>query len=109
MAAEMPSVSNVLSGNFVEGNFNAAFNSGYWRNGAWQPGIAEDWSDRLVWKNQDSEDLSAVVRNLRHSTLSMWDWRDGNFSTVVNGYTFTVTNDGLLTVTYNGEVVLQLR
>ena len=104
MEDEMPSVSNIISGNFVEGSFGSEYNSAYWNGSQWNPAAAEDWSDRLAWLANGE-----VRRNLRHTTLAVWGWRDGNYSTVVEGYTFSTSNDGVLTVSYGGEVILQLR
>lgn len=113
MNADMPSVSSILSGYFVEGNFGAEYNSGYYTTsvnhgsydlGKWAPAIARDLSDRIAYYRGDT-----VVRNIRTTTLSMWNWRGGNLSTVVDGYVFSVSDNGVLTISVNGNVVMQIR
>ena len=113
MNANVPEVSSILSGYFVEGNFGAEYNSGYYTTsvnhgsydlGKWAPAIARDLSDRIAYYRDDT-----IVRNIRTTTLKMWDWRGGNLSTVVDGYMFSVSDSGVLTVTVNGNVVMQIR
>ena len=113
MNANVPSVSSILSGYFVEGNFSAEYNSGYYTNannhgsydlGKWAPAIAKDEADRISYFSGNTK-----VRVIRHSTLNMWNWRGGNLSTVVDGYEFSVSNEGVLTVSVNGNVVMQIR
>ena len=113
MNTKAPEVSNILSGYFVEGNFGAEYNSGYYTTNAnrgsysvnkWAPAIAKDLSDRIAYYKDNT-----CVRNVRHTTLTMWNWRNGNKSTVVDDYTLSVNATGVLTVTYKGEVVLQIK
>lgn len=113
MASEAPEVSSILSGYFVKGNFGAEYNSGYFTTtanrgtyavGKWAPAIAKDLSDRIAYYKDNT-----CVRNVRNTSLTIWNWRNGNLSTVVDGYDFSVDSNNVLTVTYNGEVVLQLR
>lgn len=108
-----PEVSSILSGYFVKGNFGAEYNSGYYTTnanrgtysvGKWAPAIAKDLSDRIAYYKDNT-----CVRNVRNTSLTIWNWRNGNLSTVVDGYTFSVDSNSMLTVTYNGKVVLQLR
>lgn len=108
-----PEVSSILSGYFVKGNFGAEYNSGYFTTtanrgtysvGKWAPAIAKDLSDRIAYYKDNT-----CVRNVRNTSLTIWNWRNGNLSTVVDGYTFSVDSNSMLTVTYNGKVVLQLR
>ena len=103
MNTKVPTVESITSGNFVEGNFDSAYNSGVYSNGKWEPAKAEDMKDRIAYFVGDT-----CMRNVRNTTLSRWNWRDGNFSTKVDGYIFTTT-DGTMTVKYNNEVVLRLR
>ena len=112
MASEAPEVSSILSGYFVKGNFGAEYNSGYFTTtanrgtyavGKWAPAIAKDLSDRIAYYKDNT-----CVRNVRNTSLTIWNWRGGNLSTVVDGYDFSVSN-GTLTITYNGKVVMQLR
>lgn len=113
MNADIPSVSSILNGYFVEGNFGAEYNSGYYTNannhgsydlGKWAPAIAKDEADRISYFSGNTK-----VRVIRHSTLNMWNWRGGNLSTVVDGYVFSVSDSGVLTITVNGNVVMQIR
>lgn len=108
-----PEVSSILSGYFVKGNFGAEYNSGYYTTnanrgtysvGKWAPAIAKDLSDRIAYYKDNT-----CVRNVRNTSLTIWNWRGGNLSTVVDGYGFSVDSNSVLTVTYNGKVVLQLR
>lgn len=107
-----PEVSSILNGYFVKGNFGANYNSGYYTTnanrgtysvGKWAPAIAKDLSDRIAYYKDNT-----CVRNVRNTSLTIWNWRGGNLSTVVDGYDFSVSN-GTLTITYNGKVVMQLR
>ncbi len=113
MANEAPEVSSILSGYFVKGNFGVEYNSGYFTTnanrgtyavGRWAPAIAKDLSDRIAYYKDNT-----CVRNVRNTSLVIWNWRGGNLSTVVDGYGFSVDSNSMLTVTYNGKVVLQLR
>ena len=108
-----PEVSSVLNGYFVKGNFGAEYNSGYFTTtanrgtysvGKWAPAIAKDLSDRIAYYKDNT-----CVRNVRNTSLTIWNWRGGNYSTVVDGYGFSVDSNSVLTVTYNGKVVLELR
>lgn len=108
-----PEVSSVLNGYFVKGNFGAEYNSGYFTTnanrgtyavGRWAPAIAKDLSDRIAYYKDNT-----CVRNVRNTSLVIWNWREGNLSTVVDGYTFSVDSNSVLTITYNGKVVMQLR
>lgn len=108
-----PGVSSVLNGYFVKGNFGAEYNSGYFTTtanrgtyavGKWAPAIAKDLSDRIAYYKDNT-----CVRNVRNTSLVIWNWREGNLSTVVDGYGFSVDSNSMLTVTYNGKVVLELR
>ena len=108
-----PEVSSILNGYFVKGNFGAEYNSGYFTTtanrgtyavGKWAPAIAKDLSDRIAYYKDNT-----CVRNVRNTSLTIWNWRNGNLSTVVDGYTFSVDSNSMLTITYNGKVVLQLR
>lgn len=113
MNAKAPEVSSVMNGYFVKGNFGVEYNSGYFTTnanrgtyavGKWAPAIAKDLSDRIAYYKDNT-----CVRNVRNTSLTIWNWRNGNLSTVVDGYDFSVDSNNVLTVTYNGEVVLQLR
>lgn len=108
-----PEVSSILNGYFVKGNFGVEYNSGYFTTnanrgtyavGRWAPAIAKDLSDRIAYYKDNT-----CVRNVRNTSLVIWNWRGGNLSTVVDGYGFSVDSNSMLTVTYNGKVVLQLR
>lgn len=113
MENEAPEVSSILSGYFVKGNFGAEYNSGYFTTntnrgtysvGKWAPAVAKDLSDRIAYYKDNT-----CVRNVRNTSLVIWNWRGGNISTVVDGYGFSVDSNSVLTITYNGKVVMQLR
>lgn len=115
MDATLPEVESVLAGYFVEGNFGEEYNSGYFTTtnnngtyavGKWAPAVAEYRSDEypIIYSNN-----GVVTRSLSKYILAMWNWRDGNFSHVVDGYTFSASENGVLTISYNGSVVMQLR
>ncbi len=109
-----PSLNEILGSYFVKGTFGQEYNSGYYTSNSnrgsyavnkWAPAIAKDLTDRIGYYR----DQNTGARNIRFTTLKMWNWRNGNYSTKVDGYTFAVSDDGTLTVTYKGEIVLQLR
>ena len=111
-----PEVNNILAGYFVEGNFGEEYNSGYFTTsanhgsyavGKWAPAIAKYYSDEYPILYYS--DVNTPVRSLSKYILAMWNWRGGNFSHVVDGYTFSVSESGVLTINYNGETVMQLR
>ena len=113
MVNEAPEVSSILNGYFVKGNFGVEYNSGYYTTnanrgtyavGRWAPAIAKDLTDRIAYYKDNT-----CVRNVRNTSLTIWNWRNGNLSTVVDGYDFSVDSNSVLTVTYNGKVVLELR
>lgn len=113
MENEAPEVASILSGYFVKGNFGAEYNSGYFTTntnrgtysvGKWAPAVAKDLSDRIAYYKDNT-----CVRNVRNTSLVIWNWRGGNYSTVVDGYNFSVDSNSVLTITYNGKVVMQLR
>ncbi len=113
MDAKAPEVSSILNGYFVKGNFGVEYNSGYFTTnanrgtysvGKWAPAIAKDLSDRIAYYKDNT-----CVRNVRNTSLTIWNWRGGNLSTVVDGYGFSVDSNSVLTITYNGKVVMQLR
>ena len=104
MDTDIPSVETILAGNFVNGNYSAEYNSGIYLNGNWTPAVAKDLSDRIAYY-QDG----VCKRNIRSATLQMWNWRNGNLSTVVDGYNFFVSNNGTLIIEYNGVTVMSLR
>ena len=116
MNESTPEVNNILAGYFVEGNFGEEYNSGYFTTsanqgsyavGKWAPAIAKYYSDEYPILYYS--DVNTPARSLSKYILAMWNWRGGNFSHVVDGYTFSVSESGVLTITYNGGVVMQLR
>lgn len=111
-----PELESILSGYFVEGNFGEEYNSGYFTTsanhgsyavGKWAPAIAKYYSDEYPILYYS--DVNTPARSLSKYILAMWNWRGGNFSHVVDGYTFSVSESGVLTINYNGQVVMQLR
>lgn len=112
MSQNVPTKEQILSGYFVKGSFGSEYNSGYYTTsanrgsyaiGKWAPAIAKDLSDRIAYYKDNT-----CVRNVRNTSLTIWNWRGGNLSTVVEGYNFSVSN-GTLTISHNGKVVMRLR
>ena len=101
----VPTNNEIANGNFVNGNYSTAYNSGYYQSGKWVPAIAKDNS----WGISYSIPTQENIRSIRNETLKQWNWRDGNYSVFVDGYTFDVDANGVLTVKYHGEVVLQCK
>lgn len=95
--------------------FNEKYNSGFFTNeanrgtykvGVWAPAIAEDLSDRISYKKDNTSVRFVTYKELGNGK---WNWRNGNFSTKVEGYEFSVSEDGILTIAYNGEVVMRVK
>ena len=101
----VPTNNEITNGNFVSGNYSTAYNSGYYKSGKWVPAIAKDNSWGISYSIPSQEN----IRSIRNETLKQWNWRDGNYSVFVDGYTFDVDANGVLTVRYKGEVVLQCK
>lgn len=74
----------------------------------WCPAISKDLSDRVAWYViKDGADTA--VRNIRYGYLTTgWETHNGHKSTIVDGYTFSVSG-GVLTIKYNSETVMKLR
>lgn len=108
-----PSVAQVLGGYFVNGNFNASYNSGYYTTNAnkgsyavsqWAPAVATDEANMIVYSSNGQP-----VRCISKATLARNNWRGGNLSTVVEGYDFAVSANGTLTVSFNGQEIMRIR
>jgi hypothetical protein len=102
----------VLGSSFVEGSFGSSYNSGYWTfssnkmnnpEGIWAPAIAKDGTKNILYYNGDT-----LVSSVSHAMLDMWGWANGH-STVVSGYTFSVDDNGVLTVKKDNTVVMKIR
>lgn len=100
-----PTAEKIVDGYFVEGNFKG-YNSGIdvARNGNWIPAKATDAGGYLKYTLKDGR-----VRAISNETLTTWSSWGYKYSTVVDGYSYSISESGVLTVTYNGEVVLQIR
>ena len=103
----LPEVADIVSCNFVEGNFDASYDSAVFVENTWIPAQAADSKDRLEYLID-----GVAKRNLRYTTLKKWDWQNKNennyFSTKVSGYEINV-EDGILSIDYSGEQVLKIR
>lgn len=74
----------------------------------WCPAISKDLSDRVAW-SVIKDGAEYTVRNIRYGGLTTgWETHNGHKSTIVDGYTFSVSG-GVLTIKYNGETVMKLR
>lgn len=102
---QMPTVEDFKNGYFVKGNFDESYNGGYFttsrnahglRVGAWAPAHAYTNNTGVHYSYQGS-----IVANVYNTDLKFWNWRGGNFTTDVNGYTFTVDQFGVLFI--NGQ------
>ena len=100
----VPTIAQIQAAPFTAGSYTSDYNSGYYSNTGWVPAIAKDTNTGISYSIPGVSD----IRFIRNESLVMWGWRNGNYSTVLPGYTCTV-EDGVLTVTYNGEIVLELR
>jgi hypothetical protein len=99
-----PSTDGVLASTFYEGSYDAKYNSGYWTNkNTWKPAKAYDLKNGIAYYNG-----STCVRTVSNATLQMWGWANGT-STVVSGYSMSVDENGTLTVSHNGNVVMTIR
>lgn len=94
--------------------FNEKYNSGFFTNeanrgtyqvGVWAPAIAKDLSDRVAYYKDNTSVRFVTFKELGNG----WNWRNGNFSTKVEGYEFSVSEDGVLSIVYNGEVVMRVK
>ena len=100
----LPDKKAISTGYFVEGNFGAEYNGGIYLSDHWEPAISHDLSDRIAYYQGDT-----CKRNLRHSTLKCWNWRNGNWSTVIEGYSFVVDGNSSISISYEGELYMVLR
>ena len=75
---KMPTISEILNSHFGTTSATADYNSAVYYNNEWLPAIAKDLKDRIAYYIGEE-----VRRNIRFTTLAMWGWRDGNYSTVV--------------------------
>lgn len=100
-----PSEEQIIGAYFVEGNFKG-YNSGVdvAKNGKWIPAKADDFGGYLRYTLADGR-----VRAISNETLTTWSSWGYNYSTVVNGYSYSVSDSGVLTLIYNGQVVMQIR
>jgi len=99
----VPEEGAILASYFVEGNFSSEYNGGLYSTDRWVPAISKDMSDRIAYFVGDT-----CKRNIRNTTLARWNWRDGNWSTVVAGYDFQVDED-VLSIFFDGELYMQIR
>jgi hypothetical protein len=100
----LPDEEAISTGYFIEGNFGLEYNGGVYISDHWEPAISKDLSDRIAYYQDDT-----CKRNLRNSTLKCWNWRNGNWSTVIEGYSFVVDGNGAISISYEGELYMVLR
>ncbi|MBO4284635.1 MAG: hypothetical protein J5895_00170, partial [Alphaproteobacteria bacterium] len=100
----------VLAGDFWSGTGYSQYNSGREKNsnGRWEPASAKDVNEGIKYYINDN-----VVRSIANEVLAQWGWsnkKGDKYSTVVDGYIFTLDNNThVLTVRHNGKVVLRLK
>ena len=113
MASIVPSTDMIQNGYFVEGDFSADYNSAFFTTSKnkgdyvvskWVPAIAKDENQALAYYFGNTLKASVL-----RTTAKMWNWRNGNISTVVDGYSFSVSADGTLTVKYEGKVAMRIK
>lgn len=96
---------------------NERFNGAYYTSNknkqsypvrTWCPAISKDVSGNVAWYViKDGADTAVRHIPLAYLTTG-WETHDGRKSTIVDGYTFSVSG-GVLTIKYNGETVMKLR
>ena len=108
-----PSTDAIQSAYFVEGDFGEEYNSGFFTTSKnrgdyivseWVPAVAKDESQALAYYHKGT-----IKASVLRTTAQMWKWRDGNITTVVDGYTFSASPDGVLTIKYNGQIAMRFR
>lgn len=90
---------------YNSGFFTNEANRGTYKVGVWAPAIAKDLSDRVAYYKDNTSVRFVTFKELSNG----WNWRNGNFSTKVEGYKFSVSKDGILSIAYNGEVVMRVK
>lgn len=101
----LPTIEELKAAQFVEGDY-AGYNSAYdpQQDGHWLPAIAADKDFGLEYTTNNT-----VVRSVLNKTLDKWGWsnrnEDGNYSTVVDGYSYSV-EDGKMTIRFNEESLI---
>lgn len=105
MNTQIPTIDEILSANFVEKVYTNEYNGAiFWTDNKWTPAVSVDMPDRIAYKIDD-----IVKRNIRHTTLRLWGWRDGNLSTKIDGYSYNIAQDNTLSIFYNNSLVLKLK
>lgn len=100
-----PTMEQILSATIVKGDF-AGYNSAYdpKENGVWLPAVAKDESFGIEYTANNKK-----VRSILNKTLDKWGWtnkdKDGNYSTVVDGYSYSV-EDGKMSIRFGNEVLI---
>lgn len=100
-----PTMEQILSATIVKGDF-AGYNSAYdpKEDGVWLPAIASDKSFGIEYTADNK-----VVRSVLNKTLNDWGWtnkdKNGNYSTVVDGYSYSVEN-GKMTIRFGNETLI---
>lgn len=90
---------------YNSGFFTNEANRGTYKVGVWAPAIAKDLSDRVAYYKDNTSVRFVTFKDLSNG----WNWRNGNFSTKVEGYEFSVSEDGVLSIAYNGKVVMRVK
>ncbi len=90
---------------YNSGFFTNEANRGTYKVGVWAPAIAKDLSDRVAYYKDNTSVRFVTFKDLSNG----WNWRNGNFSTKVEGYEFSVSEDGVLSIAYNGKVMMRVK
>lgn len=103
MGRDLFTLEELKSAYFVakEGGFSSSYNSAFYTTnvnanglevGKWAPAVGKD--DNGVVYSYEGRTVSKVSK----TDLHMWNWRGGNYSCYIDGYTFTVDENNALTI-----------
>ena len=103
MNTTFPSSSELQNAKFFEGSYKNTYNGAVYYQNVWEPAISKDLSDRIAYYQGET-----VMRNIRHTTLARWGWRDGNYSTKIIGYSYTIDQNDVKSFYYNNNLVMTI-
>ena len=104
-----PTDEQVEAADWVAGSYTAAYNSGYYSNGTWQPAVAAGY-DATLGLTWDIPSFT-TIRYIRGAALSSWDAvKVGGQYTNNDLPAYTVTvKGGVCYIYYNGNLVKKIR
>lgn len=104
MSVINPTIDDIKSATFFSGDYSTDYNGAVFINNLWNPAVSKDLSDRIAYYINN-----VVKRNIRFTTLAMWNWRNGYKSTKIDGYTYKIDNSNTLLIYYNNNLVLKIK